>query len=79
MPRGLTAEDVIRFEREELGNQDITVEEGIDPKSIKAENLTWVTTRPENAAEYGEVEEVIVGNYRIVAQDSDGGLLIESD
>ncbi len=76
MPKGKTAEDVINYEKQDLGN-DIKVEPGINPKEIKSENLTWVTDTPEAAKEYGAVSKVSIDNGRVIARDNYGGALVE--
>jgi hypothetical protein len=76
MPRGLTAADVIAYEREELGNS-ITVNGEYDLPSIAARELVWLTATPEDAAEYGEVTECpVVEPVRVIATDPFGGMLV---
>jgi hypothetical protein len=75
MPKGLSAADVLKYETQELGNT-ITPEPGIDLSSIKSEKLVWVTNTKDAAKEYGKVEP-ITGNFRVVARDNYGGLLVE--
>src|SRR3990167_5444455 len=77
IPRGLTAQDIVNFERKELGNKDIKAEKGIVFKDIPSERLVWLTQTEESAKRYGKVEPVKLDNYRIVAKDSDGGVLVE--
>lgn len=77
MPKG-TLSDVLKYENEELGNADVKAEPGIDPTNISTKNLVWVTEKEEDAAEYGDVTTEDFENYRIVARDGQGGLLIEN-
>ena len=77
MIKGLTAEDVLRYEREELGNKDVVPEPGIDLTKIKSENLEWLTEAEDQAREYGEASKLDLQDYRVIARDSDGGVLIE--
>jgi len=77
-PRGKTAMDILQYEKKELGNADIVAEPGIALRSIPAERVQWLTTTRKAAEQYGEVEEVQVDNYRIIARDSEGGVLVET-
>jgi hypothetical protein len=77
MPKGKTADDVINYEANELGNE-ISIETDIDLKSIPSEKLQWLTETEESAREYGESEKVIPKNYRVIARDMQGGVLIEN-
>lgn len=82
MPRNATAADVVRYERDELGNADVVAEAGVDLDSISARHLQWVTETEEAAANYARhpddtVRPQTYTNYRIVARDGEGGLLIE--
>jgi predicted ABC-type ATPase len=77
MPKGMTAEDVIKYEQEELGNKDVVVEPGVDVSKIKSDDLAWLTETKSQAEEYGEAAPSDIKNYRIIARDSDGGVLIE--
>jgi len=77
MPKNVTAQEVIDYEQTELGNKDVVAEPGINLSEIKSNNLVWLTTTKKAAREYGKVSAVRLGNYRIVARDSDGGVLVE--
>lgn len=77
MPSG-TAADVIKYEREVLGNSDIKVEPGVDPKKISTKYLVWVTEKKKDAKEYGNVGIVELEKYQIIARDGYGGLLINA-
>ena len=77
MPKGLTAEDVLKYEQEELGNKDVVPEPGIDLTEIKSENLAWLTETEDQAREYGEASKSDLKDYRVIARDSEGGVLVE--
>ncbi len=76
MPPNATAADIVRYERTKLGNT-IRVEKGVDLKSIPAKNLQWVARSPEAAAEFGTVSKRDISGGRIIAQDPDGGVLLD--
>lgn len=75
--RGKTAQDVVTYEQQELGNADVKTVEGIDLESIPSDKLAWVTETKETAQAYGDAEKVVLSNFRIIARDSFGGLLVE--
>lgn len=75
MPKGKTAADVLQYEGDELGNS-LQVEPGVDPTSIKSDNLVWLTETKAAAKDYGKVEPV-QGTFRVVARDGLGGVLVE--
>jgi len=77
MPRGGTAADVLKYEKDELGNADVKVEPGVDPKKIKSDNLTWLTTTKSAARNYGSAEKIELEKYKIIARDSENGVLVE--
>src|SRR3989338_2208543 len=77
MLKGLTAEDVLKYEQEELGNKDVVPEPGIDFTKIKSENLAWLAETEDQAREYGEVSKLDLKDYRVIARDSEGGVLVE--
>ena len=77
MLKGLTAVDVLKYEQEELGNKDVVPESGIDLTKIKSENLAWFTETEDQAREYGEACKSDLKEYRVIARDSEGGVLIE--
>jgi len=74
--RDLTAADVLRYERETLGNADVIAEPSIDLTTVPAYTLRWLTTTRRAARAYGPVWRVRVGPHRIVARDGMGGVLI---
>jgi hypothetical protein len=85
IPRSATAADVIRFEREELGNED-----NVSPEALaaldhyRAKDTLWVTKKREDAAEYlsegrpkSDIQEFPeVDGGRIIADDGQGGYLV---
>jgi hypothetical protein len=75
--RGMTAWDIVRYEREELGN-DIHIMVSIDTlKNIPSDKVEWVTVTLEQAAEYGEPYEISEDvEYMALAKDNYGGLLV---
>jgi hypothetical protein len=75
--KGKTAQEIVNYEVKELGNKDIKAEPGIDLTKIPSDKLVWLTETKEAAKEYGKVEEVKLENYRVVARDSSGGVLVE--
>lgn len=75
-PRGLTAQEIVDYERKELGNNDVMPVRNAD-LSVDAKNLVWLTRTRESALEYGKAEKVTLGRHRILAVDGHGGLLIE--
>jgi len=77
MLKGLTAEDVLKYEQEELGNKDVVSEPGIDLTKIKSENLAWLTEAEDQAREYGEASKSDLKDYRVIARDAEGGVLVE--
>ena len=78
MLKGLTAEDVLKYEQEELDNKDVVPEPGIDLTKIKSENLEWLAETEDQAREYGEAAcKSDLKDYRVIARDSEGGVLIE--
>jgi 2-polyprenyl-3-methyl-5-hydroxy-6-metoxy-1,4-benzoquinol methylase len=80
MPLGKTAQDVVDYERNELGNKDIViVDPSLDLNTIPARNLEWVTKRESDAEYYGEVEKhnYPEGSYRVIARYNDEAFLIE--
>lgn len=78
MPKGMSAEDVIRYEKDELGNLDIKVEPGIDLKKVKSDKLMWLTEKQKDASQYGKTSSIDLDDYRIVARDGEGGVLVDT-
>ena len=77
-PPGTTAADVIRYEAEELGN-DNKVDPNILPLLEKrpASDLIWVTKSKEDATKYGNPQPVKIDpNSTVIGQDEEGGYLI---
>lgn len=52
-------------------------EPGIDLTKIKSENLAWLTETEDQAREYGEASKSDLKDYRVIARDSEGGVLVE--
>jgi hypothetical protein len=73
--KGKTAQDIIDYETKELGNK-IKVEDGANLET-KSENLKWLTTKSTDAKMYGKVEK-IPGNFKIIARDNYGGVLVDT-
>lgn len=81
MIKGKTAQEIVDFEAEELGNADTKAQAestGLDLKSILEEEVIWVTKKLEDAKRYGDhAEEVPVSKAAIIlAYDEDGGYLL---
>lgn len=75
--KGKTAQDIINYEKKELGNTDVVVEKGVNLAKIKSENTVWVTVDAESAKEYGEVVKQEYPNAKIIARDGQGGVLLD--
>lgn len=73
--RGKTAQDIVDYEVKDLGN-DITIEPGVNLSDIKSENVKWLTTTKNAAKEYGKVDKV-AGDFKIIARDNYGGVLVD--
>lgn len=74
MPRGKTAQDVVDYERNELGNKINTYTD--DLSMFPASRCIWVTLYADDAEYYGEVEAIDFDNPLELAYDSDGGILV---
>lgn len=72
----LTAADIIAYERDELGNTDIIVEDAVDLTAYPARRCHWLARRPAVAAEYGDVTLILLGDHMILARDGSGGCLV---
>jgi hypothetical protein len=77
MPRGKSALDVFNYETKELGNKISLSVPKDELAKIPSENLEWVTMSKKDAKEYGDVEQVEGGDFRVIAKDNQGGHLIE--
>ena len=74
MPR-CTARDVLAYEQEVLGNDDVRVLS--DNLDVPADSVQWLTLDPEVAHEYDEyVINVYLEHYEILAADNDDGFLV---
>ncbi|MEL7432310.1 MAG: hypothetical protein AAFN11_00025 [Chloroflexota bacterium] len=77
--RGATIQDVLNFERYELGNDDQTLDVPEHILTAPAAHCTWVALDAETAGEYNlpnEIVEIEVRRAVIIASDECGGLLI---
>lgn len=89
-PKNATVADLVQYEGDELGNEDIgkmaedsAKDLGIDLASIPASDAIWVTRTKEEAQQYGALEDirtVDVDGWTILADlAEDGALLIKPD
>ena len=76
-PRGKSAQDILTYEQVDLGNKDVVAVPGIDLSQIKAENTLWLTRTKQQAERYGDEIQEVKGNFRVLAVDSEGGVLVE--
>ena len=77
--RGVTAYDVIRYEEEDLGNDNNVPRAILSAlKKVPAPGIVWVTKNKEDAKVYGDdVQEVPLDEgSRIIGEDGDGGYLV---
>jgi len=75
----VTAYDVIRYEEEDLGNDNNVPRAILSAlKKVSAPGIVWVTKNIEDAKVYGDdVQEVPLDEgSRIIGEDGDGGYLI---
>jgi hypothetical protein len=85
-PKNATVADVVRYESEELGNEDIgeladesANDLGVDLSSIPASDAIWVTRTVEQAMEYGDrsdIKKYPVKGWLILADLGDEGALL---
>lgn len=85
-PKSATVADLVRYESEELGNEDIgelakdsANDLGIDLASIPASDAIWVTRTREEAEQYGapnEIKAVDVDGWTILADLAEDGALL---
>uniref|UniRef100_A0A6M3L0K2 Uncharacterized protein n=1 Tax=viral metagenome TaxID=1070528 RepID=A0A6M3L0K2_9ZZZZ len=75
MPRGKTALDIVIYEKNELGNNITTQLSPNELANISSDRLEWLSPTKTAAAEFGEVNPRL-SNYKVVATDPDGGLLV---
>ena len=69
--------DVLRFEQEELGNNDRLPDVPEDVLTNSAKHCAWVAINRETAERYGEtVIAIEVREAIIIASDGCGGLLV---
>jgi len=83
--KNATAKDIVDFEADELGNEDVQIgrekakEMGIDLSQYSHKDIVWVTKSKEAAERYGaseDVQEVPIQSGTVIAEDGDGGYLI---
>lgn len=72
-----TLEHTIKAELFEFGKSDIKLEYGIDASKILTTNLLWVCLTPDSASEFSDVHPEDFKNFRVVANDNKGRMLIE--
>jgi hypothetical protein len=77
MPHNLTAKDIIAYETNELGNR-IIIEKAIDLSKTPSSHLMWLTEKADDAKQYGKVSQIQLRNYKIVAHDDSGGVLVDT-
>lgn len=80
----LTAQDVVDFEADEHGNEDVrdqAKETGIDLTKYNGDDVIWVTKSKRDALRYGNRAEISEYKLKgiILAEDGDGGYLILKD
>jgi hypothetical protein len=85
-PKNATVADVVRYESEELGNEDIgemadesANDLGVDLSSIPASDAIWVTRTAEQAMEYGDrsdIKKYPVDGWLILTDLGDEGALL---
>lgn len=76
----VSAYDVVKFETDELGNEDMMTQAKPfiqELKKSKAKNIAWFTKDKEVAERYGTPDEIIMPEgYKVIATDNDGGYLL---
>ena len=77
--RGVRIADVLRFEQEELGNDDQLPDVPEVILRASANDCAWVAIDPDTAKLYGDdVIEIELQEAIIIASDGCGGLLVYS-
>lgn len=79
-----TVQDMVDFEADELGNEDVRFgadqaakQHGLDLEAIPGTRADWVTLKPEDAEKYGEVTSVeLPAGSIVLATDEAGGYLV---
>jgi hypothetical protein len=75
MPRGVSAYDIIQYEREDLRNDITPLLPEHELKRIPASHLLWVCRERKTAQGYGKPCK-IVGHFTPIARDNYGGFLV---
>lgn len=82
-PEGMTAFDIVMYEKKELGNsvqfKHLTKNDLLELKKYSGNSIVWVTKNKRDAGrykDYGEMHEVTFVNPKIIAEDGDGGYLV---
>ena len=78
IPRNATAADVVRFERDELGNDNQIDENDLkELEKAPATAVTWVCPKKKDALYYGPAEPFYVPpGTQIIGKDEQGGYMI---
>lgn len=78
--KGKTAQDIVNFEQQELGNTDIKPMPEVDLTQVPSENARWFTTTSKAAKEYGKVEKLTAAEkeFTVLATDGQGGVLVNT-
>lgn len=78
IPRNATAYDVVKFEEDELGNDNKINENDLEElKKHPATAVTWVCPKKADAMYYGQAEPYFVPpGTKIIGQDEQGGYMI---
>jgi N12 class adenine-specific DNA methylase len=75
-----TIEEIADYERNELGNADVTVtQEALDNGWLRlppVRSLQWLCLTEEAAREYGDVQPVLLRDPAFLLRDGDGGVLV---
>jgi len=78
--KGKTAREIVDFEADELGNEDIRQQAestGVDLELIPEKDVIWVADTKEGAEHYdGAEEQRIPGKSIVLATDHEGGYLV---
>lgn len=75
--KGLSAFDVINYEKIELGNCLNVLLNKKELKAIKSNCLKWLCIDKQSARAYGKPELIVLNDYRVIAKDNFKGLLLE--
>lgn len=78
MPADKSALDVVRYETQDLGNTLQVFADEPMLAAVPARTCVWLTTTRAYARTFGTASPVWLTDYRVLASDGDGGLLIHS-